>query len=80
MAFNQAGTIILVDTPSRKNFGVDNNPFHTGRNPQGGIFYLTGLFAKYGPEQFLLRRQLGFSFGVTFPREHRRDLLQPRAG
>ena len=64
--FDGKGPFVLFARPAIEHLDVNDDALHTRRNLEGGVFYITGLFAEDGPQEFFFRRELRFSLGSDF--------------
>ena len=54
---------VLLDPAPGEDLGVDDDPFHTRRHPEGGVLHIPGLVPEDRPKQLLLGGELGLPFG-----------------
>ena len=57
------GAFVLFDAIPGEDLHVDHGARHAGGQTQGGVLHVRCLLAKDGPQQLLLRRELGFTLG-----------------
>ncbi len=54
--------LVLLHALSGEDFGIDNDALDAMEDPKRRVPDITRLFAKYRPEELLLRRELGLPF------------------
>jgi len=64
--FDGAAAVVFFHALPGEDPGVDDHAFDPGWHPQGSVFHVPGFFPEDGPEQLLLRGELGLAFGGDF--------------